>query len=396
MRVFILTELFHPISVSTGYYLTEIAAGLAEKYETIAIVRNVCGAVVEEKYRGVKVRRVGVAATRESCLWIRALYSAYFSVCALWNVVARARTGDVVVAVTNPPFLPAVCALASMLTRSPLVVLLHDVYPQAAIAAGVIRDRGVRARICHGIQRWTLKKAGSVICIGRDMRDLVLGEFGLDETKVSVIPNWAESPPTVDRASADVLPPSPGRFTILYAGNLGRTHDLKIILDCVQLFRGRADMEFLFVLAQEAPLMLRQACLDPDLPIRVSHMAADRDSQWSTLALGHVVLISFRPGMAGVSVPSRMYNAMAAGKPIIAIAEERSELSRVLMEGRIGWVVAPESVSSLQASIVEAMSRPALLESMRERALAFAQERCSREEAMEQYRSVVEHVSVAR
>jgi glycosyltransferase involved in cell wall biosynthesis len=69
-----------------------------------------------------------------------------------------------------------------------------------------------------------------------------------------------------------------------------------------------------------------------------------------------IVVIAFQEGMAGVSVPSRMYNVMAAGKPILAVAEPHSELACVVREERIGWIVAPNNVDGLVAAIETAVS----------------------------------------
>lgn len=67
-----------------------------------------------------------------------------------------------------------------------------------------------------------------------------------------------------------------------------------------------------------------------------------------------LVVIAFQEGMAGVSVPSRMYNVMAAGKPILAVAESHSELACAVLEERIGWVVTPNDVDALATAIMHA------------------------------------------
>ncbi|MDP5018095.1 MAG: glycosyltransferase, partial [Dolichospermum sp.] len=77
-----------------------------------------------------------------------------------------------------------------------------------------------------------------------------------------------------------------------------------------------------------------------------------------------VAVISFMPGMSGVSVPSRMYNQMAAGKPIIAIADSCSELAQVIQEEQVGWVVQPGDVEGFVDTIKLAAVNPELCEQM--------------------------------
>ncbi len=85
-----------------------------------------------------------------------------------------------------------------------------------------------------------------------------------------------------------------------------------------------------------------------------------------------IAFIGFVPGMTGVSVPCRMYNQMAAGKPIIAIADDSSELARVVQEENIGWVVAPENLDKLVETIQFAASHPDICKQMGTRAAAIA------------------------
>lgn len=88
-----------------------------------------------------------------------------------------------------------------------------------------------------------------------------------------------------------------------------------------------------------------------------------------------IALISFMPGMAGVSVPSRMYNVLAAGKPIMAVADPHSELALVVAEEGIGWVVSPEQPKSIVEAIIQAKTDRQRLAVMGHKARAVAEEK---------------------
>jgi glycosyltransferase involved in cell wall biosynthesis len=79
--------------------------------------------------------------------------------------------------------------------------------------------------------------------------------------------------------------------------------------------------------------------------------------------------------MAGISVPSRMYNVMAAGKPILAVTDEDSELAMVIREAQIGWVIPPGDSTALVDAINEAKSNPQNLRDMSFRARRTAEEK---------------------
>ena len=88
------------------------------------------------------------------------------------------------------------------------------------------------------------------------------------------------------------------------------------------------------------------------------------------LTAGDVALITFVPGMAGVSVPSRLYNILAAGMPIIALADRHSEVALVINEEDVGLVIPPENVRAFHEAILGMVLHPKIRRDMGERFLA--------------------------
>jgi glycosyltransferase involved in cell wall biosynthesis len=105
-----------------------------------------------------------------------------------------------------------------------------------------------------------------------------------------------------------------------------------------------------------------------------------------------IALISFVPGMAGISVPSRLYNLMAAGKPIVALCDSDSEVSRVISEENIGWVVPPDTPSGLVQVLRDAAANREELANMGSRARDTAARKYTREITIERYAQVLGRV----
>jgi colanic acid biosynthesis glycosyl transferase WcaI len=72
------------------------------------------------------------------------------------------------------------------------------------------------------------------------------------------------------------------------------------------------------------------------------------------------------PGMLGVSVPSRSYNILAAGKPILGVLNRESEIALMIEEEGIGWVVEPQNAAALVATIREISQNLAVIPAIRE------------------------------
>jgi colanic acid biosynthesis glycosyl transferase WcaI len=180
-----------------------------------------------------------------------------------------------------------------------------------------------------------------------------------------------------------------GKIVFQYSGNMGRTHGLETILEAAVLLEGEESIHFLLIGSGAkrhgvetylAGSRLRNVTLLPLQP---------RQDLSDTLNACDVAIISFVKGTAGISVPSRMYNIMAAGKPILAVADDTSELALVVREENIGWVVRPGDKNALADAIQNAQSAPRKLKELGERARAAAM-KYSRSHAVDSYRSLID------
>jgi glycosyltransferase involved in cell wall biosynthesis len=272
-----------------------------------------------------------------------------------WSVAVHARHDDVVLVVTNPPLLPFVAALAARARGARVALLIHDVYPEVLVAAGFAKPGSALVRIVAGLTRWLYRRVDQIIVLGRDMKALVERKLEGAAQQVVIIPNWGD----VVRVRPQPRDANPvlaelglrDKFVIQFLGNIGRTHGVDLLIDAARLLAADSRVHFLFVgwggrrawlegtVAREqlGNVTVRPGCSDADLPDFLN--AAD------------IAVIPFLPGMSGVSVPSRLYNVLAAGKPVLAVADPDSELARVVLEEGVGWVVAPGDLAGLVEAI---------------------------------------------
>lgn len=135
--------------------------------------------------------------------------------------------------------------------------------------------------------------------------------------------------------------------------------------------------------ADIAARRLRNVTLHPPVP---------RDELPAALGTADVALVALLPGMTGVLVPSRMYNILAAGKPLIAIAERDSEVALLVEEERIGWVVEPSDAGAPVAAIADARRDEQRLAEMGTRARSVAGTRYSRQHVVGGWTELVRDV----
>jgi colanic acid biosynthesis glycosyl transferase WcaI len=394
------SELYFPEKTSTGNVMTRIAEHLALDWN----VRVLCAqptyaarghkAPRAEVRNGARIQRVRSTTMDKDRPLGRALNQLTITASTFLSAIARFRRGDAVLVVTNPPTLPVVVGVAAFLRGARYVVLVHDLYPDVVVVAGLIDHSSIAVRIARAVNRAVLRRAAAIIVLGRDMRDRVETLTGVEHSsRVHIIPNWAdvETIKAGDRRESAVAAELgiDDRFVVQYAGNISPLNDIETLVKAIDLLRDRREIHFLF-----AGSGARRAWLVREIERR--HLDNTTVVNWpreeaadELRQAADVVLISLLPGMWGISVPSRMYNALAAGKAIIAAVEEESEVARVVREDDVGWVVPPGDAHRLAATIAQVAGQPVETAAKGARARAVAESKYAAAAVLRRFTDVV-------
>jgi glycosyltransferase involved in cell wall biosynthesis len=192
-------------------------------------------------------------------------------------------------------------------------------------------------------------------------RRLVEGK-GADPAKVTVIHNWADCSAVAPGPRDNPFARQHGlvdKFVALHAGNIGLSQDLEIVLHAADQLRDRPDIVFVFVGDGARKKDLQGIALRRDLRNVVFLPFQPREAMDQSYATADVSLISLKRGLAGVIVPSKVYNVLASGRPCIAAVEQDCEVADIIQRAGCGHVVAPGDASALRSRLVQlAADRP--------------------------------------
>lgn len=395
-RLWIVSELYYPELTSTGYYIT----GIAEFLSSDAEVRVICGqpnyygrghrAAKKEERNNVAITRVAGVRLDKNVLVFRLLNMLTFCLSAFLRALAGFKSGDSVLVVTTPPLLPMVTAFAALIRGAGYTLLVHDVYPEQLFATGILQEGSLIGAAIDLANRWVYKHAKSVITVGRDMKELL--EQKIDDLDIPVffIPNWGETDDiTPEAREQNQLSKELGlddNFVLLCAGNLGRPNDLDTIVAAAKALTD-AKVRFVFIGAGAREAWLREAT--SNLPNVLILPPMPRRRQQLFLNSCDVAIAPLVSGMWGAAVPSRLYNYLAAGKPVIAICERDSELARVVDEDNAGAWAEPGDVERLVQLIRELMNAPDSVSEMGRNARASAIAKYSPESILPLFRKVL-------
>jgi glycosyltransferase involved in cell wall biosynthesis len=161
---------------------------------------------------------------------------------------------------------------------------------------------------------------------------------------IEVIPLWSD---------CDEIRPTPreenrllqelglaGKMVVLYAGNMGRPHGIEALAEAVKILEQDQDIHFVFMGSGSKKSLLDELVTGGARNITLL-APRPRSAQIDFLNACDIAVLSLVEGMKGLAVPSRSYNLMAAGKPMIALVDNSSEIAHLIREEQIGWVVEP-------------------------------------------------------
>ena len=393
----VISELYYPEQNATGFILTGIAEGLAQKDSVNVLCAQPCynqrgiKAPKTELHHGVDIRRCWSTTCDPKQMWGRLLNFATTSLSVGWRALFSIKRGDKVLVVTNPPLLPFFVRVVCWLKGAKFVLLIHDVYPDVFVPLGLMKSSHPLYRMLSWVNGKLYASADRVVALGRDMERLV-EEKSQGGAHVSVIPNWGDvnviTPmPKTENALLQKLNLT-DKFVVHYSGNHGRTHDLLSIIEAAKLLEDERGVHFLFIGegSGKAEVVARAAELELENVTFCTFV--DRAELNTSLNAADVSVLAFKKGMAGISVPSRLYNLMAAGKPILGVVDNNSEVADVIREAKLGVAVSPESPRNLAEQILSLRNDGDLRVKMAENSRNEAVSKYSYDVTKQQYRDL--------
>lgn len=367
--VVFVNRFFYPDHSATSQILSDLAFHLSGQGYQVTVVTSRLNyddpAVMlpgRETIHDVTVLRVRTTRFGRGNLLGRAFDYASFYAAAFFCLLRILKSGDIVVAKTDPPLVSVVAAVAARIKGARLVNWLQDLFPEVGQALGVRVLRGAAGRLSLVARDWSLRRAIVNVAIGERMA-ILLGGRRIKGDRVAVIHNWAD-----DRVIAPVAHDAnplrqewglENKFAVVYSGNLGRAHEFETILDAAQRLKLRDDIVFVFIGGGAQLDAVRAFVARHDLHNVLVKPYQPREKLIFSLGAGDLHLVSLMPALEGLIVPSKFYGIAAAGRPCAFIGDRDGEIARLLRRHEMGNGFAVGDDEGLAAYILELAGAPA-------------------------------------
>lgn len=394
-KLIIAAQFYPPDTTTTAVYVGKIAEDLARDRQVV-VISATPGSGTTGQTGKPEVVEIKNWNPRKSAIVQRAAAICLLAAQMFFSVLRRARSGDIVFCVTTPFTLPYTVLLAARLRGAKTMLLIYDLYPEALEAANMVRPNSLAVRLIRFANTLLFRRLDAIVVIGRDVPPLIEKYRGVTADQLRYIPNWPLTSighRKIDPASRFRTPDS-SRFIVGLSGNLGFTHDPVTVFEAARLLRGQKDIHFVLSGWGVGWATLNDLYANERLENVTILKPVPEDELVELLSAADLWVIPYRRHVAGVSIPSRLYNILAIGRPVMITSEANSEGALVLDEEAIGWVIPPENPAELARAIREAASDRQSTKDKGVRAAVVA-EKYREDIALARYRQAVSEVSQA-
>jgi colanic acid biosynthesis glycosyl transferase WcaI len=358
-KVVVVSQHYPPDPSTTAAIMAEISGHLAARHRVLVLSGTPGSATGAATGSGRPVvAEIKNRIPAKAALVRRAVAEIAFTTRAFAMVLQKARRGDVVLTVTAPFMLPYAVVFAARLRAAKSALIMHDLYPDVLVMSGLLAKRSPVTWAIRGANALMFRMLDAVITIGRDTGRLLLRYRGLTPGKMRFIPNWATLAPAIRPIDAGnpYRRNNPARFVVGLSGNLGFTHDPVVVFEAARLLANEPEIHFLLSGWGVGYERLKQLRSEAGLAnVTLVDRVADGDLE-QFLVAADAWIIPYRKNVAGVSVPSRFYNLLAVGRPVILVSEGEAEAAMTVSENNLGWVVRPGMPDELADAIRAASS----------------------------------------
>lgn len=258
--------------------------------------------------------------------------------------------------------------------RAPFVLNVQDLFPQSAIDLGILRNRGL-IRLFEALERFLYRQANGVTVHSSGNQAHVLARGGRPG-RVQVVHNAVDThaiQPGPRHNSLRAELKLQDRFIVSFAGVMGYSQDLDVILEAAHLLAHEPAIHFLLVgdgvekerlVSQSAALGLSNVTWLPMQP---------RDRYPAILQASDVGLTTLHADVKTPVVPSKILSIMAAGRPVVAALDLQGDAPHLIAAAEAGFCLPPGDAPALAATLLQLYRDPALGERLGRHGYAYAQ-----------------------
>lgn len=337
------------VNQNSGYLTVDVANRMVEKYENVVIFTGHIR--FSERLLDHRIEIHNTVKYNRKSLFER-IYSWLISTIHLLLLLATKYRKFDILYYSNPP----ISYWCSLLLKNKFSVVIFDAYPDFLKILG-IRESNPIYKFWAAINKIVFKKASKIITLTESMKGQLVKYIEAD--KIEVISVWP---------SSEKLRPIPKEqnpfvkehliedyFVVLYSGNIGLGQNVDVLLDVASLLKTETILKFLIIGEGSRKRLLQERQARENLDNVVFLTWQEPEILQFSLCSGDISVITLDSGASELSIPSKTFNYLAVGSPILCIAPDESELSMLVRNNNVGVSFEKQEISKIATFIKNAI-----------------------------------------
>lgn len=266
--------------------------------------------------------------------------------------------------------IPPLAYLNATLSHMPFALAIYDHYPEALMANG-IREDGMFYKWWAVRNREIYPKAQIVYALSHNLESIVRSYA--PDSNVVVIPNWSAFsgwiPISRNKNRYIIDDKLEDKFVVQYSGNIGVTHNVETLVEVAAALRAQKDIHFQIIGRGDRAGFIGELIRRKQLQNCQILPFRNDEYLYESLCSAQLAIVILDNKTTDISVPSKIYNIMAAGVPMMAIAPPMSAVAGIVKEYQIGAVFDKVDISGMSEFLLEMRNNPDLRNMMAENSL---------------------------
>ena len=280
----------------------------------------------------------------------------------MWKLLYRIITSNhqLLFIVSNPPFIGLIGPLLKLLRNQKYVILVYDIYPDVLINVEKFSDSSLVIKLWRKINNKVYEGAEIVFTIGDGMKQVLEKQINSKKTlnnSLIVIPNCADpkyiKPIAKKNNEFSKKYDQLDKLSIMYSGNFGKTHSFDIILNVAKNLLNEKLINFFLIGEGSQKKHINSRITNENISNIISLPFQDESIFPEVLASADISLITMAKGTERLMVPGKIYYSMAAGSALIGIANDNSELAKIIIDNKCGIVIPPDNENKLIEALIK-------------------------------------------
>lgn len=398
-HILVFTNYFYPEIGGATNLLLELCTDMVELGNKVTVITNfpnyhvqnldnkytIKALTLDEKINGITVKRIKGLPYGNNFI-LRGLNHLSCSLTFLFRALF-CKNYDGILIFSPPIFLSFTGVFLKKLHKVPVITNVQDIFPQNAIDLGVLHQQTL-IKIFEKVEILLYKTSKYLTVHSTGNKKFLVENKNLSKDKVVVINNWIDTnfmkpgPKENDFAKEHELS---DKFIVLFAGVLGWSQGLEIILDCANLLKDKKDIIFLII--GEGPV--KKALIEKTRKDNIDNVKFLPLQPYKKYPLvvnsSDVCLVTLSDKVKTPVVPSKILGYMSSGKPIVAAIPKISDGNEIINEAKCGFCMQPHESEKMAESILKLNLNKELKNEMGENGRSFAVEKLERKKNTEKY-----------